>query len=219
MTGGVSGRSDPDRYAGVEDGPEVEHRILGSRFLGRTFRVASDDDTAERLHEVTRVHHAATHHCWASRTGPPGTVVERSDDAGEPTGTAGRPILDRLRRADVHDALVVVTRWFGGTKLGTGGLARAYAEAAARALEAAPRRPLVRTAGLELVCAFDDLGSVEAVLARAGAEIVEIARTWDPAPGFRIRALRSRARALAAALVEATAGRVRVEPDPRETEP
>jgi uncharacterized YigZ family protein len=216
----VSSGADPDRYAAVDDGPEVEHRVLGSRFLGRAFRVTAHEDAMRRLRAVARTHHAATHHAWASRIGAPGAVVERSDDAGEPSGTAGRPILDRLRRRDVHGCLVVVTRYFGGTKLGTGGLARAYGDAAGRALDAAPVRPAIVSVSIRAACAFDDAGAVEAVLHRAAADVLGVERAWDPAPAFRIRVRRSRAEALAAALVDSSAGRCRVAVEPEtEVEP
>lgn len=72
----------------------------------------------------------ASHHCWALRVNRPRELLERSADAGEPSGTAGRPILDALRGANLENVTCVVSRYFGGTKLGTGGLVRAYAEAA-----------------------------------------------------------------------------------------
>jgi len=81
----------------------------------------------------------ATHHCWAFVAGPPGTTarIGMSDD-GEPSGTAGRPILNTLLHADVGEVVAVVTRWYGGVKLGKGGLGRAYAGAVTRALETLP---------------------------------------------------------------------------------
>lgn len=187
-------------------------KVKGSRFLGAVFAAGDDAAVAAALDEVRRRHHGATHHCWAARVGPPGAPVERSEDDGEPSGTAGAPLLAALRHEDLHEALVVVTRYFGGTKLGTGGLARAYAEAARAALAAAPRCTLTLTATLDVRCGFDDLGIVEAVLARSGADIEQVERSFDPEPALRLEVLASRAERLAGALTEATAGRARIAP-------
>jgi len=206
----VNSSPDPDRYLSVEDGPETELKIKGSRFLGQAFRVASVEQATGRLYSVRKRHHSATHHCWASRIGMPESPVERFDDAGEPSGTAGRPILNRILGLDVYDTLVVVTRFFGGTKLGTGGLARAYADATALALEAAPQRVVLREATLGVECGFDDVGAVEASVAKAGTNIHRVERTYDPSPKLTLHVRRSQADAIAAVIVEATAGRATV---------
>jgi putative IMPACT (imprinted ancient) family translation regulator len=99
---------------------------------------AADSKAASQvLDRRSRAHTDATHHCWAYRTWSDGDLETAGFDAGEPSGTAGRPILGALERADVVNSVCVVSRWFGGTRLGTGGLARAYADAARLAVEAA----------------------------------------------------------------------------------
>lgn len=200
--------ADEDRYNSVETGPPREIREKASRFLAQAFR--TDDETAadEALRALRRRFHDATHHCSARRLGEPGAVRETADDDGEPGGTAGAPILAAIAGADVYGVTVVVTRWFGGTKLGTGGLVRAYGEAARAALAAAPRREVWREARVAFACGWDDVGAVEAVLSREGAAVRGCDRAFDPAPAFDVRIVRSRAAALRAALVEATAGRV-----------
>ena len=206
----MSSPADPDRYLSVEDGPETELKVKGSRFLGRVFSVASADEADGRLQSLRKRHHSATHQCWASRLGLPESPTERFDDDGEPSGTAGRPILNQLLGDDVYDTLVVVTRYFGGTKLGTGGLARAYGDAAAMALDAAPKRVVLREARLSLECGFDDVGAVEACVARAGSDVYRVERAYDPSPKLTLFVRRSRAEEVAAAIVEATAGRAKV---------
>ncbi|HSX64509.1 MAG TPA: YigZ family protein, partial [Pseudoxanthomonas sp.] len=94
----------------------------------------------------------------------------RSSDDGEPAGTAGRPILAAIEGQGYDQVMVVVTRWFGGIKLGAGGLVRAYGGAAAECLRLAQRQPLVAMCELRLACPFDDLGSVHNALAALGAE-------------------------------------------------
>lgn len=203
MTGG-------DRYLGLETGPDVEIRVTASRFLAQAFRAGDDDAADAALAAVRRRHHDATHHAWARRLGPPGTSRERADDDGEPSGTAGAPILAAIAAADVHDALVVVTRWFGGTKLGTGGLARAYGDAARAALDAAPRREMWREARLVAECAWGDVGAVEAVLAREGDGVRRCVRDFAAGPRFDLIVVQSRAAGVRDALREATAGRARM---------
>jgi putative IMPACT (imprinted ancient) family translation regulator len=161
---------------------------------------------------VRRRFHDASHHCWAARTGPPGGVVERGDDDREPKGTAGPPILAAIGSAGLGDVLVVVSRWFGGTKLGTGGLVRAYGEAARAALDAAPRRDVWLAERLLVECGWPDVGAVEAVLAREGERVRRCAREFSGTPRFDVDVVRSRAHALREALREATSGRARVGP-------
>ncbi|HWO56291.1 MAG TPA: YigZ family protein [bacterium] len=111
--------------------------VLGSKFLAVLAPAASEEEAMGALKERSRRYPDASHHCWGLRVGRPAALVERSSDAGEPNGTAGRPILDALRHAQLENAVCVVTRYFGGTKLGTGGLARAYGDAANAAIAAA----------------------------------------------------------------------------------
>jgi len=201
-----------DSFASLDDGPEVESRVSGSRFLAQAFGVASEEASFERLESVRRRYHDATHHCWAHRVGEPGAVAERSDDDGEPAGTAGAPLLGALRSLDLFDALIVVTRWFGGTKLGTGGLIRAYGAAARDALAAAGTRTVWRVAALRLECSWEDVGLVEIVLSRAGRRIYGCDRVFGEVPSFRVTVLRSEVERLTAEIVEATGNRARVAP-------
>jgi uncharacterized YigZ family protein len=206
----VGSDADPDRTISIEDGPEAELKVKGSRFVGQGFR--ADDEAACQLQlgAVRRRYHDATHHCWALCTGDPERPFERWDDDGEPSGSAGVPIMGAIRHSAVHGLLVVVTRWFGGTKLGTGGLVRAYGETARLALGAAPRREVWRLATLEVEVAFDELGAVESHLAKQGPAVHAIVREFGDGAHFRVEVRRSRAEGLRAELVEATRGRIRV---------
>ena len=115
----------------------------------------------------------ATHHCWAWRLGTPtgAGAAERSSDAGEPAGTAGVPILQVLRGAELSDVVAVVARWFGGTKLGKGGLARAYAAATREALATLPVAVRVPTITLELDLPYERLGAVKRLVRPPAVEI------------------------------------------------
>lgn len=112
---------------------EAEIVVQRSRFLAQACRVESEDAARTFIAEIRARHHDARHHCTAFVLGADGSL-RRSNDDGEPSGTAGRPILDSIVGRDLSDVVVVVTRWFGGTLLGTGGLTRAYADATAAVL-------------------------------------------------------------------------------------
>ena len=101
-----------DSYEVVGDGPEVEIKIKASRFVGQALRSTSEADARAHVLGIRKRLHDARHHCSAWRAGGPEAAVERSDDDGEPTATAGPPILEAIRRAGTWETVVVVTRWF-----------------------------------------------------------------------------------------------------------
>lgn len=139
--------------------------IRKSRFLAQ----AAPVDTPQRaLAYVQHVSHAAaTHNCWAYRIGQD----YRFNDDGEPGGTAGRPILQAIEGQGIDRVVVVVTRWYGGIKLGAGGLARAYGGTAAECLRLAERVPIVAMTRLGVHCDFAELALMKARLKELGAEI------------------------------------------------
>ncbi|NLB83500.1 MAG: YigZ family protein [Synergistaceae bacterium] len=116
----------------------VEKKIQKSRFIASVLRSHSEDEARDSLKEIQNEHRQASHNCWAYRIGPE-PAAEYSSDDGEPSGTAGKPILGAILRAEVTNSLLVVTRYFGGIKLGVRGLIDAYASSASEALEAAGR--------------------------------------------------------------------------------
>lgn len=148
-----------------------EIRDRGSRFLAVVGPAADEGALRARLDELAAEMPGATHHCWAARLGA--QPLERSSDAGEPSGTAGVPILQVLRGAELSDVVAVVVRWFGGTKLGKGGLARAYAAATREALEALPVVRKVPTVEVVLDLPYDRLGPVKRLIHPPEVELVE----------------------------------------------
>ncbi len=199
-----------DQVLSIEDGSETEIVVQGSRFLGQAFGCDSPEAAAERVSAVRRRYHNATHHCWAWRIGLDGPM-ERWDDDSEPSGTAGPPILKPLQHEHLTQAMIVVTRYFGGVKLGTGGLARAYGEAARTALAAAARRVIWLTRTLSLRCDYADLGVVENCLHRTAGDLRDIRREFETGPCFVVEVVRSRAERFRADLIERTAGRIRID--------
>lgn len=152
-----------DTYQTLAQGAAASHKVEGSRFLAEALPVADREAVAVRLEAVQKREHKATHHCWAYRLGPQGEDF-RYDNDGEPSGTAGQPILRQIDARDLTNALVVVTRYFGGTKLGTGGLMRAYSDAASAALERASVVERVRRVPVRLQFSYDDTAPVQQVL-------------------------------------------------------
>jgi uncharacterized YigZ family protein len=149
----------------------AELRDRGSRFLAVVRPAASEAAARAALAGLAAELPDATHHCWASRLGWP--PAERSSDAGEPAGTAGVPILQVLRGAGLSDAVAVVARWFGGTKLGKGGLARAYAGAVREAVAALPVALRVPAVELVLELPYERLGAVKRLLRPPAVELLE----------------------------------------------
>lgn len=147
-----------------------ELEVSRSRFLADLRRVESEEGARAVIAEVRAAHRDARHHCSAFVIGPDGRV-QRSNDDGEPSGTAGAPILAALCGADVFDVVAVVTRWFGGTLLGTGGLARAYGGAVDAALENARFVIREEREAVDLAVPHADAGRVEAELRARGVDV------------------------------------------------
>jgi uncharacterized YigZ family protein len=147
-------------------GATAEIVVLRSRFLARVGRVEGEESARSLVGEVRATHHDARHHCTAFVIGPD-RALRRSNDDGEPSGTAGRPMLEVISGREISDVVVVVTRWFGGTLLGTGGLARAYADATAAALDVAGTRDRVLWRRARVVAPIADAGALENRLRRA----------------------------------------------------
>ena len=122
-----------DVYRTIQTPAEFRQKIERSEFLAVAFAVSVESEFTARLQAIRKEHFDATHHCWAFRLFE--AERARSSDAGEPSGSAGKPILSAIESAQLFDAAIVVVRWYGGVKLGTGGLARAYRGTAAGAVE------------------------------------------------------------------------------------
>jgi len=126
-----------DFYYTIEKTATAEFKDRGSKFIGYAFPVKSVEEFKDILNEIKKEHPKATHHCYAYRIGLDGNTY-RVSDAGEPSGTAGRPILGQIDSKELVNVLVIVVRYFGGTLLGVPGLINAYRSAAALALQMTP---------------------------------------------------------------------------------
>lgn len=164
-----------EAYRSVASSAEVEVVRKRSRFIGIAAPAESGDEAEAFLNGVRRRFPDATHHCYAYRV-QRAAIVRLSDD-GEPQGTAGRPILEVLERNGLENTCVAVVRYFGGTLLGAGGLARAYAAAASEAVAAAGIATYAPHALIRFELGYSEWGSAERSLARLGARPVEV--TFD----------------------------------------
>jgi uncharacterized YigZ family protein len=123
-----------DTYYTIKSPSEGIFRDRGSKFLGFAYPIKSEEEVRPHLQHLKKEHFSARHHCYAFRIGPDKQVFRANDD-GEPSGTAGRPILGQIQSKDLTNILIVVVRYFGGTLLGVGGLINAYKLAAADAID------------------------------------------------------------------------------------
>lgn len=123
-----------DSYRTISGPAEAVFKDKGSRFLAYAWPVKGEEEIKDHLDVLRKKYYDATHHCYAWRLGPKGER-ERANDDGEPSGTAGKPILGQMLSKEVTDLLIVVVRYFGGTKLGVPGLINAYREAAREVLD------------------------------------------------------------------------------------
>ncbi|HNW98982.1 MAG TPA: YigZ family protein [Bacteroidales bacterium] len=122
-----------DTYQTIEKYSEGTFRDRGSKFIGRAYPVTTEDEAKNILSEIRKKYHDANHHCYAYRIGFDKSTFRTNDD-GEPSGTAGRPIFGQIQSKDLTNILIIVTRYFGGTLLGVSGLINAYKTSAAEAL-------------------------------------------------------------------------------------
>lgn len=149
--------------------------MRGSRFIATAWPVSSVDEARGYIEGLRREYPDATHHCWAWRLTTEGGDLERAHDAREPVGTGGPPILMVIRGAALTNVLVAVTRYFGGTKLGKGGLARAYSEAARAVLQDAPKCRAEPYALLKIMGPMERDGEVRHLAARHGGKVCNAA--------------------------------------------
>ena len=163
--------SAPDEYSTITRPGTSELRVKGSRFFGFAQAVENEKEADQLRTALRRKYYDATHQPFAYRLA---TGQERSSDDGEPHGTSGRSILAEIQGADLYNAQIVVVRYFGGTKLGKGGLARAFSECARLALREAGRRRVQNVNYLRLVLPPEDVNSLKAITSQFGAKISSI---------------------------------------------
>lgn len=183
----------------------AEHEEKRSRFIGEIFPAADEEEARGYIAAVKKKYPDARHHCWAWVL-PDGSC--RWSDDGEPGGTAGAPMADILRGAGVYGAVCVVTRYFGGTLLGSGGLVRAYSKAASLALSAAGTEPDPEKAVVVISCRWEGLDLAHRLVREYGGSLLGSDYESDPSRAvLRAELPAERADAFAARLTDLTGGR------------
>lgn len=160
-----------DIYHSVKAEARARYTVKMSRFLSFVHPVTNEAEAKALIKKYQNDYHDARHVCWAYMLGYDRSRYQSSDN-GEPSGTAGKPILGQINSVGVTDVLVVVVRYFGGIKLGTGGLIDAYRTAARMALDEAEIVELYATADIEVVCPYLNLNGVMGLIKSLGLQIV-----------------------------------------------
>jgi uncharacterized YigZ family protein len=155
--------SEEDYYLTIEEFCETSLKIKSSNFIGQCFPLLNKQEAENKLNEIRSKYFDATHHCFAYVIGNDNGVSRFSDD-GEPSGTAGKQILQAINHFNFKDILVVVIRYFGGTKLGVGPLARAYYNSASQTLSNAKPYKIFLTTKFEINCDYNSISLVKKLL-------------------------------------------------------
>ena len=197
-----------EEYKTVYEGGQGEIVEKKSRFIATVRPVQTEEEALIFIEEMRKKYWDATHNCFAYVIGERREIMRCSDD-GEPGGTAGKPILEVIQGSGIRNIVIVVTRYFGGTLLGTGGLVRAYTEAAKAGIENAVIIEKIPATRMKLFTEYTDLGKIQYILAQ-NQVTVENTEYTDK---VEIRALfpEKEKKALCRALTEGTGGRVHIE--------
>jgi uncharacterized YigZ family protein len=163
---------DIDKYYTIQEKTETEIKIKGSKFIGYAAPANSRDMALNFLEEIRAKHFDATHNCYAFQIGW-GKNDFRAVDDGEPSGSAGKPILFTIQKFDVSDIIVIVTRYFGGTKLGVGGLMRAYSTTAEEVLKLCKKKIVNRTNSVKIICRYEEISLVKRILDETAISFAE----------------------------------------------
>jgi len=188
----------------------VEDEIKGSRFITTVAAAATERAAHEFVDSIRREFSEASHNCWSYLVGAPGPgAATGASDDGEPGGTAGRPMLTVLLNSGIGDIAVVVTRFFGGTKLGRGGLVRAYGGAVQHALRELPLGEFVATREVQIRAPYNMVATIQRLLREYSAEVLEDKYEADVV--FRIAIAEDRLMEFELAAVDATNATVVIE--------
>ncbi len=159
-----------DNFVTVGAGPyRSEIKIQGSRFITHIFHVKSQNEALSKYHQVKKKFYDASHNCFAYRID---RDQFRYSDDGEPSGTAGKPIFQVIEGQEMRQILIIVTRYFGGTKLGTGGLIRAYSEAARKGLDQSHKIEKIRCKEIKIATRYELLHEVREIISKYKGTIV-----------------------------------------------
>lgn len=161
-----------ESYLELVSGGEGEIVEKKSRFIGQIKPVYSEEEAYAFVEQIKKKHYDARHNCFAFSIGDEMPLLRFSDD-GEPQGTAGKPILEVINGSEIHNICIVVTRYFGGTLLGTGGLVRAYTDAAKEALANCETKRKQRIYPITITTDYADMGKIQYIIETSDVRVVD----------------------------------------------
>ena len=198
-----------DSFFTIKSPSEIEIKIKGSKFFGRARQCENIDEAEKIIEEFRKKYYDATHNCFAYRVGLGKEIKFRYSDDGEPSGTAGKPIYDQIEGKNLTNLIVVVTRYYGGTKLGTGGLTHAYSDSAAQAINAAGVIEKFITRCISMTVEFYDYNIVERIIHQIGAKVID--SNFSDIVRLKVESRLSLINNLKAKLIDSTSGRIKFE--------
>ena len=187
---------------------QSEYKVKGSQFIGRAKPASSRDEAEQFIDEIRKLHYDATHNCFAYQIGMGPQAIMRQSDDGEPSGTAGKPILQAITTRDLTNIVVVVSRYFGGTKLGTGGLVKAYGTTASMTLEKAEIKLVYLTGIVEIEYPYEMSGVVLRTIEHLNAEIKN--SCYDANVRVRVAVRQSLLGKFTDHLIEESSGKIKI---------
>lgn len=193
-------------YNVIKQNGESEIVVTKSRFIGNLVSVSTASEAEEYISSIRKKYNDARHNCWAYIVMDGEMIINKCSDDGEPSGTAGRPILSIMEGAGLVNAVCTVTRYFGGVLLGTGGLVRAYSDAASGALENAVISPIRRGKYITFTCDYPDEGGIRRLLESEDFAITDSGYTDKVT--ITVLGPEERAEGLMARITDMTGGRV-----------
>ncbi len=202
-------KSNEDLYLQLKKRCRLEVKIKGSRFIGTAAPVETEKDTAEFISEIKKEFHDASHNCWAWKVGIGNRRKYRYNDNGEPSGTAGQPIFKAIDHTRLTNVCVVITRYFGGTKLGTGGLMRAYGQTAQSLLKSGDTAQKFAIKHLAFKVGFDFVNVAHLIIKRYSAETEN--SHYGEKVSFQVNVRASKLAKFKDKLIEATNGQIEFE--------
>jgi len=197
-----------DQYREIYIGGESEIVEKKSRFISTTAKIGSEDEAIAFVEKVRKKYWDARHHCYAFTIGRNYEICRCSDD-GEPSGTAGKPIMDILIREELHNSIILVTRYFGGTLLGTGGLIRAYMRAAKEGIANSHLIDKTLCQSIKIVTDYQSVGKIQYIASLADAPIIDSKYTEKVVLELLPRAKTTKQ--LCQKVIEATGGRAQID--------
>lgn len=162
------------KYITIKENVETQIVEKKSKFIANIISVENKEKAEKELQKIKKKYYDARHNCFAYRILDENQELERASDDGEPSGTAGAPILDILRGENLINVIVIVTRYFGGILLGTGGLVKAYSEATSKAIENTEKIELKKIFEIKITLEYQDLEKLKQYLIKNGGKIIQI---------------------------------------------